>query len=438
MPLIEELLAARGNFSAPRRQRFGWWSEHWRPRADRFCSGAFGYSRGVPGVLSSPPIAPALGRSAHASGRDAAAVGAQLAEQLAGCDASLILSFVDHRLSLGPIGGAIERATGAPCIASATTGLICGADPALREGGPETVPGALAIALSRQWSRFGVGIAKDLAHHAAGSGRGATHQAAAALGLPPAMLEADRHVAISLFDGRGGNEEAFCVGSAGAAPQVKFVGGIGWAEAGRPNLSVGGSEMVGAGAVLMLESARPFRTLSSIHVEPSDIRCVVTASHGRRILELDGYPAVSRYRKLLACLGAPELPFDALVPRYPLAMYMRGTPYIRSIRSAQGEVLELTSAISSGQILRVMRAGDLIGSTVADLAVAADALSGIDLLLAFSCVSRRRDATTRGMTAELAAAYARYPVAGFDSHGEQAGMVLVNHTLSGLAIGGGG
>lgn len=394
------------------------------------------------GAIASPPISTALGRKVHASGKDSAAVAAALAEQLAGCDASLVLAFVYHRLSLGTIGGALERATGAPCIISATTGLISDADPELRAtdtpGSAVGEPGALAIAFSRQWSRFGVGIAKDLAHSTAASARGATHQASAALGLPPAMLEADRHVAISLFDGRCGNEEAFCVGSAGAAPQVKFVGGIGWAEPGRPNLSVGGSELVGAGAVLMLESARPFRTVNSIHVQPSEIRCVVTASHGRRILELDGYPAVSRYRKLLAGLGAPELPFDALVPRYPLAMYMRGTPYIRSIRAAHGEVLELTSAISSGQILRVMRAGDLIGSTVADLAVAADALSGIDLMLAFSCVSRRRDAMTRGLMPDLASAYGRYPVAGFDSHGEQAGMVLVNHTLSGLAIGGGG
>ncbi len=391
----------------------------------------------MPGAIASPPISTALGRKVHASGRDSAAVAAALAEQLAGCDASLVLGFADHRLSLGTIGSALERVTNSQCIISATTGLIGGAEPD-PDRAMASEPGALAIARSRQWARFGVGIAKDLAHSAAASARGATHQASAALGLPPAMLESDRHVAISLFDGRCGNEEAFCVGSAGAAPQVKFVGGIGWAGAGRPNLSVGGSELVGAGAVLMLESARPFRTVNSIHVLPSEIRCVVTASHGRRILELDGYPAVSRYRKLLAELGAPELPFDALVPRYPLAMYMRGTPYIRSIRAAHDEVLELTSAISSGQILRVMCAGDLVGSTVADLAVAADALAGIDLMLAFSCISRRRDAMTRGLMPELASAYGRYPMAGFDSHGEQAGMLLVNHTLSGLAIGGGG
>jgi hypothetical protein len=390
-------------------------------------------------VHPSPPlIAPAVGRQAHAAGHDSAAVGAALAEQLAGVDATLVLAFADHRLRLGPISAAIERATGAPCVACATTGLISATDPALRDDDSAHEPQAIAVALSRQWARAGIGIAHDLGHHAVASARGATHQAAAALGRAPATLEPERHVAISLFDGRSGHEESFCVGSAGAAPQVKFVGGVAWAEPGVANLAVGGSEMSGTGAVILLESERPFRAVSSVHVEPSATRCVVTASHGRRILELDGFPAVSRYRKLLAELGAPDLPFEVLVPRYPLAMYMRGTPYIRSIRAAQGEVLELTSAISSGQVLRVMRSGDLIGSTVKDLAAADEALAGTQLLLAFSCVSRRRDAITRSLQSSLAAAYARFPVAGFDSHGEQAGMVLVNHTLSGLAIGGGG
>jgi hypothetical protein len=411
-------------------------------------------------VHRSPPPPPrvpaALGRQAHAAGTDSATVAAALAKELAGAEPALVLVFADHRLRPGPIGAAIERACGAPCVVCSTTGVISGFDPAL-QGGPAPArtlsaaqaaearaaveaapPQAMAVALARTWARAGIGIARDLGHNAVGSARAATYAAAAALGLAPSALETERHVAITLFDGRCGHEESFCVGSAGAAPQVKFVGGVAWADQGAPNLAVGEVELSAAGTVILLESARPFRVVSSVHVEPSATRCVVTSSHGRRILELDGFPAVSRYLKLLAELGAPELPFDALVPRYPLAMYMRGTPYIRSIRAAQGEVLELTSAISSGQVLRVMRAGDLVGSTVKDLAAAAEALGGTELLLAFSCVSRRRDALTRNLQSSLAAAYASYPVAGFDSHGEQAGMVLVNHTLSGLAIGGGG
>lgn len=385
----------------------------------------------VPGSLARSSLC----RHAHAAGHDTSQVARQLAEQLAGAPAALVLAFVHHRHALAAITRALEQVTSAPVVACTTTAVIGSAAP---EGEGASEPGAAAIALAPDWARVGIGVAAELGRNAVANSRAATHAAAAALGLAPGQLDPERHVGISLFDGRGGHEESFCVGSAGAAPQLKFVGGVAWAEPGVANVAVGERELPDGGVVVLLESARPFRAISSVHVEPSPLRCVVTASHGRRILELDGFPAVSRYRRLLAELGAPAAPFETLVPGYPLAMYLRGTPYIRSIRAVQGEVLELTSAIASGQVLRVMCPGDLVGSTARDLAAVSESLSGLGLFLAFSCISRRRDAANRNRQGELAAALGRYPVAGFDSHGEQFGMVLVNHTLSGLAIGGAG
>jgi hypothetical protein len=381
-----------------------------------------------------------IGRHATASGWRTDDVAAALARDLAGSGAAVVLAFVDYRLELARVGEMLERAVEAPCISAATTGVLSSLARSAAPGGEARTdsapPRAVAIALSREWARVGIGIATDLGHNAVSAARSATHDAAAGLGVAPTLLDPARHVGLTLFDGRCGQEESFCVGSAGAAPQLRFVGGVPWAEPGMANLALGGEPLKDAGVVVLLDSARPFRTFSSVHVEPSALRCVVTASHGRRIVELDGFPATQRYRELLASLGAPELPIEQLVPRYPLAMYLRGTPYIRSIRAARGDVLELTSAISSGQVLRVMCAGDLVGSTARDLAAAERALSGIDLMLAFSCVSRRRDAATRNLQAGMTAAYAQFPIAGFDSHGEQTGMVLVNHTLSGLALGG--
>ncbi|MBK7536821.1 MAG: FIST C-terminal domain-containing protein [Myxococcales bacterium] len=379
-----------------------------------------------------------LCRQAYAAGHRTEEVARRLAEQLEGADSSLLLLFAHHRLDLGLIADTLARSSDAQLVGCSTTGVISSGRPLAEERGASLEPSATVLALSRDWAKVGIGVASELGRNATANARAATHAAAAALGVRPDLLDPERHVGISLFDGRGGQEESFCVGSAGAAPQLKFVGGVAWAEPTVPNLVVGTRRLTDAGVVVLLDSERPFRAVSSVHVEPSALRCVVTASHGRRILELDGFPAVSRYRRLLAQLGAPDLPFEALVPGYPLAMYLGGTPYIRSIRAAQGEVLELTSAISSGQVLRVMSPGDLVGSTMQDLSTVAEALGGIELLLAFSCISRRRDAAIRNRQAELAATYGRYPVAGFDSHGEQYGMVLVNHTLSGLAIGGAG
>ena len=55
--------------------------------------------------------------------------------------------------------------------------------------------------------------------------------------------------------------------------------------------------------------------------------------------------------------------------------------------------------------------------------------------LAFSCMGRHSEAAIRGTASDLAAVYAAYPTIGFQTLGEQSGMLLVNHTLTGLAIG---
>ena len=56
-------------------------------------------------------------------------------------------------------------------------------------------------------------------------------------------------------------------------------------------------------------------------------------------------------------------------------------------------------------------------------------------LFAFSCIGRHFDAAARGLERELAETYSKYPTIGFQSGGEQTGMLLVNCTLTALAIG---
>jgi hypothetical protein len=58
-------------------------------------------------------------------------------------------------------------------------------------------------------------------------------------------------------------------------------------------------------------------------------------------------------------------------------------------------------------------------------------------LLAFDCVGRHSEARAKGMADGLVDAYAKYPTTGLQSYGEQIGMLLVNHSLVALAIGGG-
>ncbi|HEX8109409.1 MAG TPA: FIST N-terminal domain-containing protein, partial [Kofleriaceae bacterium] len=271
----------------------------------------------------------------------------------------------------------------------------------------------------------------------------AVHRAAAALGTSADALEPGRHVAITLVDGRYDREEAFCIGTAAAAPRIRFVGGctstdLDHGDGASPRTSqtsvwVNGEVLTDAGVVVVLESDQPFHAVTSAHLVPTELKTVVTAVSGRVIEQLDGRPAAPRLRQLIASIGDR---LDEPRPAHAFARYLDGVPYVRSLHEIAGDHLVLTCAVEPGHVLRVMQPGDLLGATRRDLATATTRLGGsIAAFLAFSSTGRHDEAVARGTDRELAAAYAACHAVGFHTASEQSGMLLVNHTLTGLAIG---
>jgi hypothetical protein len=244
-----------------------------------------------------------------------------------------------------------------------------------------------------------------------------------------------------MVDGRCGFEESFCLGSASTAPQIRFVGGS--ASDGFPvepatRVFFDGRAHGDAGVVAVLEPGQPFTVIESEHMIPTELRTVVTAAdHRRRVVhELDGVPAARRYQELIRASGSDETLDDAVASSYPFAAYVAGRPYVRSVSRVMGDNLQFACAIEVGAVLRLMRPGDLVGTTERALAAAAAEVGGRPAaILAFSCLGRHREAQTRGLVAPLVALYRRAPLVGFHSFGEQAGALLVNHTLTGLMLG---
>ena len=194
-----------------------------------------------------------------------------------------------------------------------------------------------------------------------------------------------------------------------------------------------GEVLSDAGVVVVLDSDQPFHAVTSAHLVPTELKTVVTAVAGRVIEQLDGRPAAPRLRQLLAGIGDR---LDEPRPAHAFARYLDGVPYVRSLYRVAGDHLVLTCAVEAGHVLRVMQPGDLIGTTRRDLATAATRVGGsIGAFLAFSSMGRHAEAVARGTDHELAAAYAACRTVGFQTPSEQSGMLLVNHTLTGLAIG---
>jgi hypothetical protein len=341
-------------------------------------------------------------------------------------DLRCVFAFADWRLDPSVFARTAQRGLHpAPVIGGTTVGVI-----ATRPVSADKA--AVGVGLYGDWFRVGISVATELPKSALTRSRDAVHAAAAQLGTTCERLDPSRCVGITIFDGRCGHEESFCIGSAAAAPRIRFVGGCAsneYASPTNPAVWAHGEAMSEAGVVVVLESELPWCPVTSQHLVPTDIKVVVTGAAGRRITELDGMPAATRLARLI---GEPTNPLA-----YGLARYVDGVPYVRSIERIEGEEIALASGVEVGHVLRLMRPGDLIGQTTRDLAGVAERVGGsISALLAFSCMGRHWEASARGLERELAGAYAAYPVAGFQSFGEQSGMLLVNHTLMGLAIGG--
>ena len=375
-----------------------------------------------------------LARHLLATGRDAAHVAGELARGLVVPGEPppvLVLAFADWRLDPASFARELQRACPAAPVVGCTTIGVIGA------GQPGDEPAAVAMGLYGDWLRVGLGLAGDLRKSPLVRSRDAVRQAAAQLGSSPENLDPAHHVVLTLVDGTCGLEEAFGIGSAATAPQIRFVGGAAASERGRQRRAMvwaRGEALSDAGIVILLESQLPFAVVTSLHLVPTEARTVVTAASERVLEQLDGRPAAERIRELVAGLGGT---LDEEHPsQFQLARFIDGVPYVRAMSRLEGTRVHLAAAVEPGHVLRLMKPGDLIGRTRRDLAATAEMVGGeLAALVVFSCVGRHWEAAARGFERELADTYAAYPTTGIQSGGEQTGMVLVNYTLAGLAIG---
>ena len=370
------------------------------------------------------------------TGTDAERIATELVERLRAPDLRIAFVFADWQLDPPTIARVTHRGLSPASVVGGTTIGVVASRPAPATARAGTFAAA-GLGLYGDWVKAGVGVAPELPRSPLTRSRDAVEQAAAELGTSAPLLDPARHVGITVVGRCDDHEEAFCIGSAATAPQIRVIGGCASTElqSTRPSyVYVRGEALAEAGVVILLDSELPFCAVTSAHLLPTEVKTVVTNTSGRVITELDGRPAAPRLHALVAQLGDTlDLPRPT---RYAFARYVDGVPYVRSIRHIDGDQIVLASSVETGHVLRLMRSGDLLGTTRRDLAAAGERVGGTMVaLLVMSCTIRHWEATARGIERELDEIYAAYPTIGYQSFGEQSGMLLVNHTLTGLAIG---
>jgi hypothetical protein len=268
-------------------------------------------------------------------------------------------------------------------------------------------------------------------------------QFARRLGRKRSELDPERHVWLFLVDGLSESEDLLTPFFMQASPDIGLVGGsLADGDAyGQTHLSHFGRLYDNAAAIALLEYDRPFSVIHGNHLRFTDRWLEVTAvSSGGRCLErINGHSAVHAYADALGV--APDEVTPELAASHPLGFRFRGRPFVCSIVEATDYgALQLANPVHSGESLNVLEPTDLVEHTRATLA---DAVAQLGLpsgkgpagMLLFNCIARYREARQRGVVEELGEVFAQYPVAGFNSLGEQHGPMHTNHSLTGIAFG---
>lgn len=302
--------------------------------------------------------------------------------------------------------------------------------------------GIAAMAFGPQ-CRAAVALIPDIRSWRFEQGAALVGRLCADLGIAPAELRADRHLFLTLLDGLSGFDELILTAIADLVPGVPLVGACA-ADDGRfeqTPVFLGGQVSSGAALLVLVEPGVPFRPFAIHHFHPTGAKVVVTRADPahRRVGELNGWPAVEEYARLC---GQPADTFT-LHPDRILGQATqfggggRAGSFLRGVMTVRDQDLVLAGSVEEGEILDLMQAGDIVGSTAQGLSQVLEELDVGDeaSLLLFSCGGRIAAAHREGVVEALGRAMAPVPAIGFSTYGEHFGSLLVNYTLTGVAFG---
>ena len=377
-------------------------------------------------------------RAAHVSGDSARDVARALTSQLhrpLRPPPRLLLYFASPRYDRQSLAEAVKEAHPDTLTVGCTTmgevgikGFRGGSVSALALGGEGfDAAGALLEGLSSMKFAKTTGMIRDVC---------------AAIGTSPLEAAVSNHFGITLTDGLSGMEEVLMASLGFEAVGLPIVGGSAGDDFAMKETTVyfEGRAATDAAAFVLCRCPTPFHVFRANHYLATNKRVVVTEAQPdrRRIRELDGYPAVTRYAELL---GVTEEDLRADPRRVlakaacNLAFFVNGTPYMRSVMTVDGDDLLMGGAIETGVVMTLMRAGDLLESTRETMRGIRTALAGdVGGLVLFDCGGRLYEARAAGIEAQVADAMVISPAAGFHTYGEQFGCLQVNHTLTGVAL----
>lgn len=189
-------------------------------------------------------------------------------------------------------------------------------------------------------------------------------------------------------------------------------------------------------ALILINTALPFKIFKTQHFVPTDERLVVTeADPAKRIVsEINGLPAAEEYARLVG-VEVHELSAMSFAAS-PVVVMIDGTDYVRSIQKANPDgSLTFYCAIEEGLVLRVAHGVDLVNNLEQTFDLIRAEIGSSQLVIGCDCILRNLELTQNSLKDRVGEIFVRNNAIGFSSYGEQFRGVHVNQTLTGCAIG---
>jgi len=191
-----------------------------------------------------------------------------------------------------------------------------------------------------------------------------------------------------------------------------------------------------AAVLTLVYTRRPFKVFSTQHFVGTEEQAIVTAADPARrlVLELNGESAAVEYARLLG-QDLQQLRVDRpMLP--PLVVRIGGAYYARSIeRIGPENSLVMACAIDEGVPLSIGRNTGMVSNLERSFDEVRRSIGVPQVVIGADCCMRKAESV--GMEGELRRLFGENRVIGFSAYGEQINAMHVNHTFTGVAIGGG-
>ena len=245
--------------------------------------------------------------------------------------------------------------------------------------------------------------------------------------------------ALSLLDGMSISEELILSSLSSALNTIPLVGGSAGDNLQFRDTHVffDGKFHSHAAVLVLVNTICPFEVISEHHLVPEDEKLVVTEAdpYKRIVREFNAEPAALEYCRVMG-LSLDQLQAKTYA-MHPLAVQLGDKLYIRSVQQVNDDLsLKFFCAVDLGIVLTKMRSDGIVEHSESMLFEVSRKIGHPQLVIGYDCIHRRIEVEELRLQEQISQLYKNYNVIGFNTYGEQHSSMHLNHTFTGIAVGG--